>query len=213
VSSAPRGFFVTFEGGEGCGKSTQLELLAGVLGDVAKMREPGSSPGAQTIRRLLTEGEPDRWDALTETLLLSAARRDFVERTLRPHLDGGGKVLCDRFTDSTVAYQGYGGGVDLAFIATLNKAVTGGIVPDLTLVLDLPVETGLARAMARAGAETRFERKGPSFHARVREGFLAVAKAEPQRCVVIDASGTIDEVRHRIRTAVTQRLGIEFDGR
>jgi dTMP kinase len=212
LSDRRRGIFVSFEGGEGCGKSTQLTLLAPALGEVAKMREPGSSPGAQMIRRLLTEGEPDRWDALTETLLLTAARRDFVERTLRPTLEAGTTVLCDRFTDSTVAYQGHAGGVDLRFITLLNDAATEGIVPDLTLVLDLPIEIGLARALARSGQETRFERKPREFHQKVRDGFLAVAEAEPKRCVVIDANASIDEVQARIRAAITQRLGLSLHG-
>ena len=210
--SSGRGILVTFEGGEGCGKSTQLTLLAAAIGDVAKMREPGSSPGAQTIRRLLTEGEPDRWDALTETLLLVAARRDFVERTLRPTLDSGATVLCDRFTDSTVAYQGYAGGVDLRFIAALNDAATGGIVPDLTLVLDLPVDIGLDRALTRRGAETRFERKSKELHQRVRDGFLTIANDNPKRCVVIDAAGSIEDVQRRINSAVTERLELTLHG-
>ena len=154
------GRFITFEGGEGGGKSTQLRLLAQRLGDlggeVVATREPGGSPGAEAIRDLLVRGAADRWSAMTETLLMYAARRDHLERVIKPALDRGAWVLCDRFADSTRAYQGAAGGTDPAFIAELEAHVLGDIRPDLTLILDLPPEAGLARAASRAGAETRF---------------------------------------------------------
>lgn len=205
-----RGQFITFEGGEGAGKSTQIKRLADALKkrgyDVVLTREPGGSPGAEAIRKLLVEGEPGRWDGITETLLFAAARRDHVERTIRPALERGAWVLCDRFMDSTIAYQGYGAGVDLALVRRLSTDAAGDIVPSLTLILDLPVEAGLARAVSRAGGEDRFERKGAEFHARLRDGFLAIARSEPKRCVVIDATGTPDAVAEAISKTVSERL-------
>jgi dTMP kinase len=204
------GRFITFEGGEGAGKSTQIRLLAGDLAkrglEVVLTREPGGSPGAEAIRALLVEGEPGRWDGVTETLLFAAARRDHVECTIRPALEQGSWVLCDRFMDSTIAYQGYGAGVDIALVRRLSADAAGDIVPDLTLILDLPVEAGLARAAGRAGGEDRFERKGIDFHTRLREGFLAIAQAEPNRCVVIDATAARDVVAQKISKIVSERL-------
>jgi dTMP kinase len=212
LTSRPSGHgrFITFEGGEGAGKSTQIRRLAQTLQaqgiDVVPTREPGGSPGAETIRKLLVEGEPGRWDGITETLLFAAARHDHVERTIRPALARGAWVLCDRFTDSTIAYQGYGAGADIELIRSLSAAAAGDVVPDLTLILDLPIEEGLKRAAGRAGGEDRFERKGAEFHARLREGFLAIAKAEPVRCAIIDATGSPDEVAEKISKVVSVRL-------
>jgi dTMP kinase len=187
-----RGFFITFEGGEGGGKSTQIRCLADRLAatgrEVVATREPGGSPGAEAIRGLLVTGDPERWSPITETLLVYAARRDHIERVIAPALARGAVVLCDRFADSTRAYQGAGGGAPQGFIAVLEAQVLGPLRPDLTLILDLPVEMGLARAAGRGGAEGRFEAKGPAFHARLRAAFLAIAQAEPDRCTVIDAS-------------------------
>jgi dTMP kinase len=210
--ASPRGKFITFEGGEGCGKSTQSRLLVETLRAegraIVATREPGGSPGAELIRALLVEGEPGRWDALTEMLLMTAARRDHVENTIRPALDAGSWVVCDRFIDSTIAYQGYGGGVDLGFIARVSSAVVSSVRPDLTIVLDIPVELGLARAKERAGGEDRFERKGIEFHRRLRNGYLEIAMAEPERCAVIPAEGDVAAVARRVRATVTERLGI-----
>ena len=159
-----RGRFITIEGGEGAGKSTQIRRLAERLTasgfEVVTTREPGGSPGAETIRSLLVTGEADRWSPTTETLLLYAARRDHIERVIEPALDRGAVVLCDRFHDSTRAYQGVAGAVDPALIAFLESHVLAGLSPDLTLVLDLPVEAGLGRAAARGEGEGRFEAKG-----------------------------------------------------
>src|SRR5262249_28258315 len=150
--------------------------------DVVATREPGGSPGAEAIRALVLQGEADRWSPVTETLLMYAARRDHVERVIRPSLARGAWVVCDRFADSTRAYQGLGGGADMARIGALEAQVGGPPRPALTLVFALPVSEGLTRAHARAGHEMRFESKGLEFHERLREGFLAIAAAEPVRC-------------------------------
>ena len=171
-------------------------------------REPGGAPAAELIRELLLKGEPDRWDGISEALLMVAARRAHVTETIRPGMARGDWILSDRFADSTTAYQGHGAGVPLAVLAELHKLIAGDLTPDLTLLLDLPVEEGLARAHARRGDETRFERKDIHFHKRVRRGFLAIAKQEPDRCVVIDASRPIDDVHRAVLTVIKDRLGV-----
>jgi dTMP kinase len=205
-----QGRFITLEGGEGAGKSTQARRLADRLTarghQVVVTREPGGSPGAESIRELLVTGLTDRWSPVTETLLMYAARRDHIERTIAPALAAGAWVVSDRFADSTRAYQGAGGGAPASLIQTLERHVLGETRPDLTLILDLPVEVGLARAMARTHAETRFEAKGAAFHQRLREGFLAIARVEADRCVVIDASQPVDKVDAAIWAAVQARL-------
>ncbi len=207
------GKFITFEGGEGSGKSTQLRLLADSLRaagrEVVTTREPGGSPGAEDIRALLVQGEVARWDGLTEALLHSAARRDHLVRTVWPALSRGAWVLSDRFADSTQAYQGYGHGLPLDTIAALTGIATGGFRPDLTLILDLPAADGLRRANGRGGAEDRYERMGTAFHERLRQGFLSIARAEPGRCVVIDASRPIADVQAAVQAAIHARLTAE----
>ena len=204
-----QGFFISFEGGEGAGKSTQIRRLADRLHaaghDVVVTREPGGSPGAEAIRDLLVNGSADRWSPVTETLLMYAARRDHVERVIRPALVRGAVVLCDRFADSTRAYQGAGGDAPATLIAALEDHVLAGTVPDLTVILDLPAETGLKRAETRGGA-ARFESKGLAFHERLRAGYLEIARREPERCVVIDADAGIDAVTAAIQVAVDKRL-------
>ncbi len=204
------GRFITFEGGEGAGKTTQIRRLAERLtprvGELVLTREPGGSAGAEALRELLVRGETDRWSPISETLILYAAREDHLERLIRPALARGAWVMSDRFTDSTRAYQGAGGGAPAAFIAALETAVVGAARPDLTLILDLPVEEGLARAMARGGGEERFERKGLPFHERLRQGFLEIARLEPQRCVIVDAAAAPDQVSGQIWAAVSDRL-------
>ncbi|HRD45270.1 MAG TPA: dTMP kinase [Caulobacter sp.] len=206
------GYFITFEGGEGAGKSTQIRRLAERLRarsrDVVLTREPGGSPGAEEIRALLLNGEPDRWSPLTEALLMNASRRDHIERVIAPALERGAVVLCDRFADSTRAYQGAGGQVDPAVIGQLEAAVVGETKPDLTLIFDLPVEEGLRRALSRNGGEERFEAKGSAFHERLRAAYLDIARTEPERCVVVDATETLDAVEGAIWTAVAPRLGL-----
>ena len=206
------GRFITIEGGEGAGKSTQIRRLAARLtprvGAPLETREPGGSPGAEALRGLLVTGAADRWSPLAETLILFAAREDHLTRRIRPALAAGQWVLCDRFSDSTRAYQGAAGGTDPALIAALEAGVIGPTRPDLTLLLDLPVEAGLARAAARGDAEARFEGKGLAFHQRLRDGFLAIAAAEPERVCVIDAARAPDAVEAAIWAAVRTRLGI-----
>ncbi|WP_448586489.1 dTMP kinase [Thermaurantiacus sp.] len=174
---------IAFEGGEGAGKSTQASLLAERLqrdGHAVEVsREPGGTPGAEAIRDLLVSGARDRWTAETEALLVAAARADHVTRRIRPALEAGRIVLLDRFIHSTLAYQGYGRGVQLADLRLLHRVATGDLWPDLVVLLDLPADAGLARAGRRGGAN-RFDRLDPAFHARVREGYLALAADDPR---------------------------------
>ena len=204
------GRFISFEGGEGAGKSTQVKRLAERLTaqghDVVMTREPGGSPGAESIRDLVLRGDADRWSPVTETLLMYASRRDHIERVIRPSLARGAWVVCDRFADSTRAYQGAAGGTEPGLITALETYVLEDVRPDLTLLFDLAADLGLARAHARAGAEMRFESKGTAFHERLRDGFLAIAAAEPDRCVVIDAAADMDNVERAVWRAVTERL-------
>ena len=200
------GLFITFEGGEGVGKSTQIRRLAArlqALGlEVVLTREPGGSPGAEAIRDLVVNGPADRWSPVTETLLMYASRRDHIERTLRPAITRGAVVLCDRYADSTRAYQGAAGGADPGLISALETFILEEMRPDRTLVFDLDPQLGLARALGRPDAGARFESKGLDFHRRLREGFLAIARAEPERCRVIDAAGDPDAVEGRILEAL-----------
>jgi dTMP kinase len=207
---SPPGRFITLEGGEGAGKSTQMARLADRLRggrEVVTTREPGGSPGAEMIRKLLVEGPAERWDGTTEALLHFAARRDHLRATVWPALERGAWVVSDRFADSTRAYQGWGHGLDGAVLDRLYEVAVGVFRPDLTLILDLPVEKGLARAAARRGAETRYESLPRDFHERVRAGFLEIARGEPARCVVIDAMQGVDAVAAAIARAVADRLG------
>jgi len=211
------GRFITLEGGEGAGKSTQMLRLAAALREkgiaVVTTREPGGSPGAEEIRGLLVNGAPGRWDALTETLLVYAARADHVKRTIGPALIEGKWVICDRFTDSTYAYQGAGRGLARETIRRVDAIVLDDFKPELTLILDLDVEIGLERAKARAkekpgAAESRFENFDRAFHDRLRQSFLDIAKRSPDRCLVIDAAGDADHVAAAIWAAVTRRFGL-----
>ena len=206
------GQFITLEGGEGTGKSTQLRRLAAALEQtgltVVKTREPGGSPGAEQIRKLVVEGEGGRWNPITETLLVYAARADHVARTIGPALARGEWVVSDRFNDSTYAYQGAGRGVERETIRRIDAAVLDDFKPDLTLILDLPVETGLARAGARGGTETRFESFDQDFHERMRKAFLDIARRQPERCRVIDATGDESQVAAAIWEAVRGRFDL-----
>ena len=212
MSDASSGRFITLEGGEGAGKSTQIARLKGWLEgrgrSVVATREPGGSPGAEMIRKLLVEGPAERWDGTTEALLHFAARREHLRSMVWPALKRGAWVLSDRFADSTLAYQGYGHGVDRKIFEQLYGVAVGAFRPDLTLVLDLPIEAGLARAATRRGTETRYESLPRDFHARVRAGFLEIAAQDPRRCVVIDATGDIDTIAGAIARAVSERLGV-----
>ena len=208
------GRFITFEGGEGVGKSTQVARLVAALERAGiatlRTREPGGSPGADAIRALLVTGETDRWDAPSELLLHAAARRDHLVRTVWPALAAGRWVVSDRFADSTMAYQGSGHGLSRLAVATVHGLVAGEFAPDLTLILDLPVAQGLARAAGRAGAgaETRYERMDPAFHERLRAGFLDIARREPRRCAVIDATAPVEKVATQVLATVAERLAV-----
>ena len=207
-----RGRFITLEGGEGAGKTTQVALLQAALRgagiDALATREPGGAPGAEAIRPLLVQGAPGRWDALAEALLHYAARRDHLVTTVRPALEAGTWVISDRFADSTMAYQGFGLGLGAELIAALDEAVVGDTRPDLTLILDLPVEAGLQRAAARHDDAQRYERMDLDFHRRVRQGFLDIARRDPGRCLVIDAAGAIEATHAAVRDAVRERLEV-----
>lgn len=212
------GKFITFEGGEGGGKSTQVGMLTEALAAAGiraiRTREPGGAPGAEDIRSLLVSGAVDRWSPMAEVLLNYAAREVHVAQTIRPALARGDWVICDRFADSTMAYQGYGGGIDPARIRAIHAAVLGDFKPDLTIILDLPVEEGLARAGKRLSeqpsAEDRFERMERDFHHRLRDGFLSIAAADPERCRVIDATGDVTVVGGFVRDAVGDAFGVQL---
>lgn len=207
-----RGKFITFEGGEGAGKSTQVKRLAEALTqtgiDVLTTREPGGAPGAEEIRRLLVDGATGRWQPMTEALLHYAARREHLDATVIPALIDGRWVISDRFADSTMAYQGYGHGLGREAILRLHDVVGGDVQADLTLILDIDVANGLARARGRAGGEDRYERMEPAFHERLRDGFREIAQREPARCVIVDASGDEDAVHAAVKAVVIERLGI-----
>ncbi len=205
-----RGFFITLEGGEGAGKSTQAARLGTRISatgrEVVLTREPGGSVGAEAIRALLVTGPAERWSSTTETLLMYAARRDHLERLITPALDRGAVVISDRFADSTRAYQGAAGGVAPDFIADVETHVLGGIRPDVTLILDLPAELGLARTRGRHGMELRFETKGLEFHKRLRDFYQRLAADEPSRCVLVDGARSEGDVAEAIWSAVGPRL-------
>ena len=206
------GRFITFEGGEGAGKSTHVRLLAEALRaaglSVVETREPGGSPGAEEIRELLVHGAVARWDPVSEALLHFAARRDHVARVIAPALAAGDWVLSDRFADSTMAYQGYGHRLGREVIEQLYALAVGDLAPELTVILDLPVEDGLARAGSRNSGGTRYENMDRVFHDRLRNGFLAIAEREPKRCVVIDGSESVEAVHRAVKEAVRGRLGV-----
>jgi dTMP kinase len=215
--TAPRdrwpGAFVSFEGADGVGKSTQIALAAERLKragrDVVVTREPGGTAGGEAIRALLVRGPADRWSAMSEALLMYAARADHIEKVIAPALSRGAVVLCDRFADSSMAYQGVAGGLGAGVVGALDRIVVGDRTPDLTVILDAPVALAASRASGRGGVQ-RFESKGAEFQQAVRAAFLDIARAAPERCVVIDASGAPDAVAGRIWTAIarsTELLG------
>jgi len=203
------GLFISFEGIDGSGKSTQARLLAQTLRtrglDVVLTREPGGSPGAEEIRALVLEGPPDRWSAETELLLFTAARRDHLERTIRPALAAGQIVICDRFADSTRMYQGLRGAGLRAKVDALHALMIGQ-EPDLTVLVDMEPNTGLARALARQGHEERFEAFGADLQHAMRAGFLDLAKEQPDRCVVVNGAGSIEDVAQAVFAAVMPHL-------
>jgi dTMP kinase len=208
-----RGRFISFEGGEGSGKSTQAGRLAERLAaaglNVVRTREPGGTEGADAIRKLLVEGAADRWDPETEVLLHYAARRDHVVRVIEPALARGDWVVCDRFADSTMAYQGFGYALGPDLIDTVHRAVLGEFQTDMTVIMDLDPAAGLERARARDPDPSRYERFDLAFHARLRAGFLEIAKAEPERCAVVDAGGAEEQVAEAVWQAVRDHVGDE----
>jgi dTMP kinase len=207
-----RGKFITFEGGEGTGKSTQAAMLALRLEAVALRvhltREPGGSPGAEIIRHVLLSGAAKPFGPDVEAMLFAAARDDHVRCTILPALDAGKWVICDRFADSTRVYQGILGKVDQRLLKSLERVSVGDLVPDLTLILDVPVEIGLERAKLRRGEAKadRFEAENVEFHQKLRDAYLAIAAEQPERCVVIDASAPKEIVARKIWSAVGARL-------
>jgi len=211
-AASRRGEFITFEGGEGTGKSTQAAMLAlrlEALGTgVLLTREPGGSPGAEIIRHVLLSGAAQPLGADAEAILFAAARNDHVECAIRPALGAGKWVICDRFADSTRVYQGALGKVDPRLIKSLERVAIGDLAPSLTFILDLPVEAGLARRRQRAGdaAPDRFEAEDVEFHEKLRQAYLALAEREPRRCIVIDASRGKEEVAKQIWTIVNERF-------
>ena len=209
------GKFITLEGGEGSGKTTQIRLLADAIKDSGldplMTREPGGAPAAEIIRGLLVEGAIDRWQPMTEALLHFAARLEHVHATILPALTAGRWVVSDRFSDSTVAYQGYGHDLGQADMVRLHRLVLGDFQPDLTIILDIPDDVGLARAGKRESAEgageDRYERMGQDFHRRLRDGFMDIARRNPERCTVIDADQTPEDVHRVILNLIELRLG------
>lgn len=210
-----RGKFITFEGGEGAGKSTQAKRLGERLRrrgiDVVLTREPGGSPFAERLRRVLLDPETEPHAPLSEALVFYAARADHLDRVIRPALETGAWVLCDRFSDSTRVYQGYAGKLPLHVVDTLEALVVYPTVPDLTLLIDLDPAMGLERAAQRRGghslsAPDAYERRNHGFHTLLREGFLAIAHAEPHRCALIDGSRATDAVADDVYAAVEARL-------
>ena len=218
--TAGKGVFITLEGGDGTGKSTQIRMLSAALAasgvDVVSTREPGGTPQAERIRNLLLQRDSGSFDPLTEAMLMFSARREHLVNKIWPSMEEGKWVISDRFADSTRAFQGYGMGLDMALIERLYNLVAGEFQPDLTLIFDIDPEAGLARSMkhmsqtanATESTEDRYERMGLAFHTRLRDGFLSIARDNPARCVVVDASQDIDSVHRQVLDIVTKRFGL-----
>lgn len=206
-----RGLFITFEGGEGCGKTTQIQKLADRIKGITSTlfvvtREPGGAPSAELIRGLLVNGDAEKWRPATEGLMMSAARHEHVEKIIRPALAQNKLVMSDRFVDSTIVYQGIVGGVARNDIDAMNHIACGDIYPDVTIILDIDSQIGLARAKSRGAGEDRFEAKGLAYHEKVRAGFLDIATDDPSRCVVINANRTPDDIAEDIWQVVRPQL-------
>lgn len=208
-----RGRFITFEGGEGCGKSTQLRLLAAALEErgfsVLALREPGGTAAGERIREMLLAKESDGLSPMAELMLYEAARAQIVGELIRPALEAGKVVLCDRFTDSTLAYQGFGRGLDVELIRRMNAAATGGLEPDATVMLFIEPQEGLRRAMGVTGGDgggDRIEAAGLAFHQRVAQGFSRIAMEEPERVLAVGAAGTVEEVHQAVLARVLPML-------
>ncbi len=206
------GQFISFEGGEGSGKSTQLKMLTLAFEKSGlpfiSTREPGGSKGAEKIRSLLVSGEVDSWDSLTETLLFNAARCDHISRVVKPAISEGKTIICDRFLDSTIVYQGIGKGLGTDYIKNLHHMIFGNFMPNLTIILDINPEDGLKRAGGRNHDENRFEKLDIEFHKLIRAGFLNIAKQEPERCVVLDATQEVETIHRQIIKTIHTHCGI-----
>lgn len=209
--------FISLEGGEGAGKTTQINRLAGYLTGqghkVLTTREPGGTKEAENIRHLLVQRDGGDWDAMSEVLLLYAARVMHINKAIKPALEQGSIVICDRFSDSTLAYQGYGRGLDKKKIKEIERVAIDGFKPDLTLILDVDVEEGLARSNKRLSGnkgyehtEDRFERMDIEFHKKLRQGFLDIAQQEPKRCKVINSASNAEEISQQIQEIVSAKL-------
>jgi dTMP kinase len=209
IPKSKAGFFITLEGGEGSGKTTQAPRLSRLLTDtghqVVLTREPGGTPAAEQLRQVLLGSSVETIAPETEALLMLAARRQHVDQVIKPALKQGMIVLCDRFSDSTMAYQGYGRGLDLTLLRRMNDWATGGLVPDLTLLFDVPIAIGLKRRKGQAATQNRLDRETERFHRKVRAGFLALAKRDPRRITVIDARQPLDAV-----SATVDRLVLDW---
>jgi dTMP kinase len=209
-----RGLFITFEGGEGSGKTTQIKSLSDWVADqvpdvsLCLTREPGGTEEAESIRALLLNGAASKWQPATEAMMMSASRHEHVVHIIQPALERGDIVICDRFTDSTHVYQGYVGGVDQALLDGLDRLSCQGLVPDLTLLLDMDSNAGLARTIQRGSAESRFEAKGAAFHQQVRQGFLERAERYPDRIIRIDAARPAADVTDDVIATVRQLFAV-----
>ena len=206
-----RGKFITFEGGDGVGKSTQLSRLAGFLHKnnipFVETREPGGTQQSEDLRNLVVRGDVNRWQPISELLIMTAARAEHVHHVIEPALNAGKWVLCDRFIDSTAVYQGVAGGVGFTPVFDLHTMVNANLMPDTTFLLDMPEEVGLSRA-SRRGGDARFEKKGETFHKKIREGFLELASTYPERIVKIDAQQDFDHVWHAIQAEMINRFDL-----
>lgn len=219
VSLARSGLFISFEGGEGAGKSTQIRRLAAALKaaghDVIVTREPGGSPGAEAVRHVLLNGAAEAYGTRMEALLFAAARSDHVEQVIRPALARGAIVLCDRFMDSSRVYQGVTGNLEHDFIEALQRVAVNGVMPDRTIILDIPADIGLERARSRGAAHStepdRYEKEQLDTHEKRRHGFLDIAVREPERCKVVDATRSEDEIASEIRRLVEILLRTDAD--
>ncbi len=200
-----RGLFITFEGGEGAGKTTQIRKLADRIQGSVMTREPGGTPEGDAIRTLFIEQQGHNWPVKALLFMMFSARILHVENFIRPAMAQGKTVLCDRFTDSTRVYQGYAGGLPLEEVETIKRSAIGDFEPDLTIILDIPAEEGLIRAAARADNGSTFEAKDMTFHEKIRQGFLSIAKESPQRCIVIDATQDEDVIAEKIWAEVSKK--------
>ena len=205
-----RNQFITFEGGEGSGKSTQINLLHNFLiekgKDVVSTREPGGTPSAEIIRDLLTKGDADRWSPATEALLMWAARSEHVEKLIKPSLDKGKWVLCDRFYHSTYAYQGVGHNLGIENMRIIKKIIIGEITPNLTFILDIDPVNGIGRTKNRVSNEDRFEKMNLAFHNNLRKAFIQFSKKDPKRFIVIDAELSLEKISEIISSEVQTRF-------